>query len=252
MAAILQARVARECGFKGVLFDTEQYEGHHAEGAWHIPFSYPNYREDGYLKEGLSKPRSFEDVAAKIRQRGTQYVQALCEGYPGLKILMIGGLYEFVYEFGGPPLEDNHNGLYPSFIDGMLLGMDEEATLIGGSELTYGKTRYVDIGDQRRKFDKAIDDLSGVSDRLKKKMSFAAGIWVDTDRTWSDTDVSKNVRNPQDHERAVRNAFIASDEYTWIYGEQSRFLVGEPTPLMKQYFKANEDAHELKKGEPPR
>ena len=39
----LQARVARECGFKGILLDTEQYVGHHARGAWHLPFN--RYRQ---------------------------------------------------------------------------------------------------------------------------------------------------------------------------------------------------------------
>jgi len=78
-------------------------------------------------------------------------------------------------------------------------------------------------------------------------MSFAAGIWVDTGRTWSDTDVSQNIRNPTEHERAVRNAFRASAEYSWIYGEQSHFLGDTPTPLMFQYFKANTAAHDLGK-----
>ena len=243
----LQARVARECGFKGILLDLEQYTGHGAEGTWHIPFNYPNYREDGYIKEGRDTPRSFSEVAAKIRQRGTQYAQTVCTGFPGLKILIIPGLYEWTDRGDNEPLEDRHYGLYPAFINGMLEGLDSEATLISGNELTYSKTRYVDIGQERRRFEEAIENLCDAPDHLKQRMSFAAGIWVDTGRTWSDTDVNKNERSPQDHERAVRNAFIASDEYAWIYGEQSRFLLGTPTPLMQKYFQANIDAHDLTK-----
>ena len=239
----IQARVARECGFKGLMFDTEQYEGHHAEGAWHIPFSYLNYKEDGYAKADEAEPRPFEEVAAKIRQRGTQYARAVCAGFPGLKLLIIPGLYEWTAREGDGPLEEKHHGLYPAFIDGVLEGLDENATLIGGSELTYSQTRYIDIGNERRRFDESIEKLSGVSDALRKKTSFAAGIWVDTDRSWSDSDVTKNVRNPADHETAVRNAFKASDEYAWIYGEQSHFLGDDPTPLMLEYFRANEKAH---------
>ena len=44
----------------------------------------------------------------------------------------------------------------------------------------------------------------------------------------------------------MRNAFRASDEYVWIYGEQSQFLEDAPTPLMVEYFQANVDAHDLK------
>ena len=55
--------------------------------------------------------------------------------------------------------------------------------------------------------------------------------------------MSKNLRIPEDHEDAIRNAFTASDEYAWLYGEQSFFLTTTPTQVMREYFKANEDAH---------
>lgn len=87
---------------------------------------------------------------------------------------MIPGLYEWTAREGDAPLEDRHYSLYPAFIDGMLNGMDAKATLIGGSELTYPKTRYADIGHERRRFDEAIDAFAGVCDDLKPKMSFAA------------------------------------------------------------------------------
>lgn len=241
----LLARVARECGFVGVLFDAEQYDGHHAEGAWHIPFNYANYAEGGYAAEGRDTPRPFKEVAAQLRKRGRQYAEALCEEFPGLKILMIPGLYEWSAHERNVPLEDRHYSLYPAFIDGVLDGMDAKATLIGGSEFTYDRTRYADIGHERRRFDEAIDAQADVSDDLKPKMSFAAGIWVDTGRTWSDTDVAQNARDPAAHARAVRNAFRASDEYVWIYGEQSKFLEDNPTALMRAYFRANDAARDL-------
>ena len=126
----------------------------------------------------------------------------------------------------------------------LLEGLDDQATIISGNEMTYNKTPYSYIGHERKRYDDAIDTLCNVSDALKSRMSFAAGIWVDPNRVWSDTDVSVNVRNPSDHHRAVRNAFIASDEYAWIYGQESHFLGESPTPLMHQYFKANEKAHD--------
>jgi hypothetical protein len=242
----LQARVAKECGFKGILFDVEQYEGHHALGGWHIPFSYPNYSEDGYKLNGESKPRPFDEVAAKIKLRGKQYAQALCAEYPGLKIILIPGLYEWATRLGDGPMENNHCGLYPSFIDGMLTGLDKKATIIGGSELTYSKTRLRDMANIRKEFDQAIDKLCGESKNLQKRLSFSAGVWVDAERKWSDTDESINARNVEEHQEAVKAAFTVSDEYAWLYGEQSKYLGDNPTPLMKRYFKAGVDVHPQK------
>ena len=247
----LQARIAKECGFKGILLDTEQYEGHSAAGTWHIPFSYPNYAEDGYQKAGESMPRPFDEVAAKIRQRGTEYAEAICDEYPGLTLFVIPALYEWPRRLGSGPLENNHNGLYPSFIDGLLLGLDEEATILSGNEITYTKTRYVDMGRARRSYDDAIEELCTVPEHLKAKMSFAPGIWVDAGRVWSDTDVSVNVRSPEEHRQAVVNAFRVSGKYAWLYGERSFFLIKPPTPLMKKYFQANIDAHDMKTSPDP-
>lgn len=239
----LQARIARECGFKGILLDTEQYEGHHAFGAWHIPFSYPNYSEGGYTLNGESGPRPFDAVAATVQQRGTEYARAVCEAFPGLRIMVIPALFEWPRRLGAGPLEDNHNGLYPAFLNGMLLGLDGEATIIGGNEVTYSKTRYIDIGNVRRAYDNAIEALCTAPDHLKSRMSFAAGIWADSGGRWSDSDVSVNVRSPEEHRLAVANAFRASGEYAWLYGEKSFFLTPTPTPLMHRYFQANVDAH---------
>lgn len=239
----LQARVARDCGFKGILLDMEQYEGHHAVGAWHIPFSYPNYAEGGYRNAGDAEPRPFVEVAAKIRQRGTQYAQALCSKFPGIRIFIIPGLYEWTTRLGTDPLAENHNGLYPAFLDGVLLGLDENATIIGGSELTYSLTRDRDMAKVRREFDAAIARLSAVAGNLRQRIGFAAGVWVDPERRWSDTDESVNARGVEEHREAVAAAFRVSDEYAWLYGEKSFFLIREPTPLLRKYFRATDEAH---------
>ena len=238
----LQARVARECGFKGIVLDMEQYVGHHAQGTWHIPFSYPLYAESGYKSAGEVKPRPFPEVAAKVRQRGTQYARAICSTFSGIRLMLV--CDQEVRQWIAEPLEKNHSGLLPSFIDGLLLGLDEEATIIWASKLTYAMTRYKNIIRVRQSYDEAIELVGKAPDELKGKMSFAAGIWADVGG-WSDSDVSVNARDPETHRLALRNAFKASGEYAWLYGEKSRFLTTEPTPLMRQYFRANVYAHEL-------
>ena len=239
----LQVRIARECGFKGIVLDTEQYVGHHAQGTWHIPFSYPLYAESGYKAAGEEQPRPFSEVAAKIRQRGTQYARAICGAFPGVRLMLVGD--QQMQQWRAGPLEENHAGLYPTFIDGLLLGLDHEATIIWGSKLTYSMTQYRDIIRVRQSYDEAIDQFCKAPAHLKRKMTFAAGIWADPGRTWSDTDVSVNARGPANLKKALRNAFRASGEYAWLYGEKSRFLTTDPTPLMREYLQANIDAHQI-------
>ena len=244
--ARVQAKVAKECGFKGMVLDTEQYDGRIPQGAWYFFFSYPYYVEYGYKVTPEPKPRPFPEVAAKVRQRGTQYARAICSAFPGIRLMVLPGLYEETQHRGTGPLEQNHAGLFPSFIDGLLLGLDEEATLIAGSEPTYHMTTYRDIIGVRQSYDQAIEQLCKAPAHLKSKMSFAVGIWPDQEEGgWSNTDVSVNVRDPQTHLRALRNAFRASGEYAWLYGQQSRFLTIDPTPLQREYFQANIDAHQL-------
>ena len=239
----LQARVARECGFKGITLDTEQYVGHHAQGTWHIPFSYPLYAESGYTTAGEEQPRPFDEVAAKVRQRGTQYARGICSAFPGIRLMLV--CDQDMRQWRAGPLEKNHSGLLPSFVDGLLVGLDQEATIIWASKLTYSMTRYRDIIRVRQSCYEAIDQVCKAPDELKEKMGFAAGIWAETGRRWSDTDVSVNARDPETHKLALRNAFKASGEYAWLYGEESRFLTTDPTPLMREYFQANIDAHQL-------
>ncbi|HCN06937.1 MAG TPA: hypothetical protein DIT01_03315 [Lentisphaeria bacterium] len=244
----LHARIAKECGFVGVLLDCEQYRGHHANGTWHIPFSYPVYREGSYKLDGEEAPRPFNEVRAQVRQRGFQYARTVCAAFPGARILILPGLYEWTARLGNGPLEQNHNGLFPAFLDGMLLGLDKNAMMIGGSELTYSKTDYRPIANVRKMYDDAIEGLCGVR-ALKRKLSFAGGIWADIGN-WSDTDATVNSRDYNNHRRALQHAFMVSGEYAWLYGEKSFFLTTEPTDVMKGYFQANIDAHTFD-GPPP-
>ncbi|MFH0965061.1 MAG: LamG domain-containing protein [Planctomycetota bacterium] len=240
----LQAQVAKECGFKGILLDAEQYPDHHAKGPWRMPFSYPLYAESGYQLAGEDAPRPFAEVAAKIRQRGSQYAQAVCGAFPGVRIMVIPGLYEWTKRLGSGPLEKNEEGLYPSFLNGLLEGLDDQASVIGGSELTYDKSSLMDVMRARKWHDEAMDELCDAPASAKGKMSFAAGIWADAGRSWSDTDAGKNARTPEELKQALQNAFKASGEYAWLYGEKSRFLTTEPTSLLRAYFQANVDAHQ--------
>ena len=94
--ARLAARVIRECGFKGMLLDLEGYGGP-GTGVWKHPFSYRMYADGGYKAGGEAKPKSFVEVAAKVRQRGEEWGEALTSVYPDIVLLVAGSLYQEAY-----------------------------------------------------------------------------------------------------------------------------------------------------------
>ena len=239
----LQTRVARECGFKGILLDTEQYVGHHARGTWHLPFNYAVYAEESDRLTPDEQPRHFDEVAAQVRRRGEQYGRTVSRVFPGVRLFVIPGLYELVPRDAS--LQECEYGLYPSFLDGLMSGLDRDAMVIGGNEMTYAKTRHRDLARIRYRYDQAVKHLCSVAKTRRPQVTFAAGIWADAGGSWSDVDVEQNGRPPAEHRLAVHNAFQVSGEYAWLYGEKSFFLRSTPTRLMRDYFQANRDAHQL-------
>ena len=249
----LQAKVAKDCGFKGILLDTEQYD-HHGKGIWRVPFDYPKYADSGYKLEGRSKPRPFLEVAAKVRQRGEQYARAISSEFPDITLIMLPGLYEVAWAANffrvklpgdlNRTLEQNWEGLYPAFIDGLLRGLPDQSRIVGGTEGTYSHLLYKDMLVVRDMMLRQSTVLSENPELARKRISVAIGIWTDATRRFSDTDVTVNFRNPQQHKYSVHNALAVSDHYAWVYGETSRFLTTTQTPLIREYLQANEDAHQ--------
>ena len=248
--ARLAARLAKECGFKGILLDTEQY-AHHARGPWRFLWDYKRYAETGYRQTGDETPKPFLDVAAKVRERSKAYAEAITSVFPDLVLFVIAGLYENAWSAvrgsADGTLPGCNYALYPAFVDGLLLGLDEKATLVAGNERTYLDSRYKDMLAVR---DAELRDalvLSACPELARRRITFAASIW--TDAGWgatrfSDTDAAWNQRDPERHKHAVHSALAVSDRYAWQWGQQPwEWLALEPTPLIQEYWKANVEGH---------
>ena len=245
------ARVSKDCSFRGIMLDTEQY-AHHGRGPWRFPFNYKLYADGAYQLAGEKQPRSFEQCQAKVFERAKQYAQAITEEFPDLVLFVIPGLYDTTWRLmterhPGGKLRDCAEALYPSFVDGLLVGLDERATLVAGTESTYSHSQYKDMLVVRDVVKQQSLCMSGYPDLARKRITYSAGIWTDSgwgpDR-FSHTDSAVNQRNPQRHKHAVHNALAASDEYAWQWAESSRFLMDNPTPLIREYLQANIDGHE--------
>ncbi len=262
--ADLAASIAKQIGFKGIVLDVEMY-GWAAKGAWREPWNYALYRSGWYKSCGHDKPLPFSEVAAKVRERGKQYAQALSDAFPGIVLLVAPGLYETGWESAltSGDLTKAKYGLFPAFVDGLLLGLDDKALLVSLYEGSYMMSQYRDLAAVRNIAKEQVLVISSVPELARQRISFAAGLWTDAayGRTggFSNTDAKANQRNPKRHEYATSNALAVSDHYAWHYGEASYFLQWgegypfqpdfdkkyvEPPPLIRQYWQATVKAHE--------
>jgi len=251
----LAARIAKEIGFKGIVFDVEGYGGG-AYGVWRQPWDYSLYSRSDYTIEKRDAPRPFDEVAGKVRQRGRQWAEALSQEYPEIVLAVMPGLYEAAWHrandprFGGD-LAKSDTGLWAAFVDGMIEGLDERALLVGFSESTYLDSQYRDFLIWRNFAREQSLVIAADPEAARRRISFAASIWTDAGYGYprfSTTDERFNQRDPERHKHAVHNTLAVSDHYAWQWGEwgtggESNFMTAEPTPLMRRYWQANVDAH---------
>ena len=230
--ARLAAKVAKEGGVAGVLFDIEQY----VKPLWQ------------YDKQKDAKTRSWDEYAAQCRKRGGEVMRAFQEGYPGGTILLTFGYCLPYHQVGGDAKKRQaaDYALLAPFLDGMLDAAKDGDKLVDGCELAYG---YKDPAQ----FDKMYQTMkAGVlpfvaadHEKYRKVFSFGFGVWMDNQHRrhgWNVDDLSKNYFTPEQFERSIRKALETADEYVWVYTEMPRWWSadadGGPVKLPEAYDKA--------------
>ena len=241
--ARLGARIVQEIGFKGIILDREGYAG---DQLWNAAVQ----RRD-------ETPEALRELEAKVRQRGRQWTQALCEEYPAI-VLGVMSTYACEWRDAADPANAErvvkHGvGLWPAFVDGILPGLGDSALLVDFDQQSYVDSQYGNLLRCRNQVMEQALVISTVPDLARKRLSYAAGLWTDAgfgprDR-FSNTDARVNQRDPERHKHATHNALAVSDHYVWHWTENGpdgsySFLTTTPTPLMRQYWQANVDAHE--------
>src|SRR5688572_7795840 len=230
--ARLAARVAKEGGVKGVLFDVEDYN----KPLW----------EYGQQKDAATK--SWDDYAAQVRERGAEVMRAFQEGYPGGTIFLTFG-YSLPYTQVGGDVKKRQQasyGLLAPFLDGMLDAAKPGDKLIDGCELAYGYKEPAQFEKMQRTMREGVLPFVGADhQKYREVFSMGFGIWMDNQHRkvgWNTEDHSKNYFTPEAFERSVRKAIETADEYVWIYTEMPRWWSAEndaePVKLPEAYEKA--------------
>lgn len=213
--AALAARVCKEAGLKGLLFDTEQY-GAFPGTKSHYPF-------------GKAKPEV-------LRKRGRAWMKAVQQECPDIVVL---------FTFAWSPDLDAAGFLagVKDFIDGMLDGIDGKARLVHGYENTfyYGQragSRFTKDGfrGDRARYDEAVAAMrtwrsySGDPAKFDRHVRVGMAAWLESDpwNLWSGWPSGTRETIWSN----VPLALAASEEYVWCWSEHTNFLhtLTDPVP----------------------
>ena len=212
------AEVAKKGGCEGIMFDPEEY------GCllWGAP---------RLLKDPAYKDRTYEQLAAKARQRGREFIKALNDAYPGVRIFVLHAWEDVLSRVADDfeRMADQGRTLTMPFLDGMLEASDDDTIIMDGIENGYYVEELEDFAvkvDRVRRYGPLI---SAVPRHFRKKVRTATGIWLDRNARWSPDKVEENFWSPERYGKAIANALSVNDGFIWIWCERPTFWLDSPT-----------------------
>lgn len=218
----IAARVARQSGVRGLAFDPEPYYQPHE------PFT--------YAAQPGRATHTFDQYAAKVRQRGREVMQAVAAEFSDAVLLTF-----FMNSICGsvtgqadprPLLAARPYGLYPAFIDGWLDAAPATLTMVDGNEHAYRYNSDLEFLEAANQIRGACQELVSPANRAKYRAQVQVGFGIYLDAhinpPTSPWYIDPKGGSRVDRFRAnVAAAVRAADEYVWIYGEKFRWW---PTP----------------------
>lgn len=198
--AKVAAKIAREGGAKGFMFDVEQY----------------NTKLFRFEAKRLGTDKTFEQYEAVVRQRGRELIRAINSEYPDITIMMTYG-----YEITGTPATE-HYGLLKSFLDGFIEAADERTVLVHAYERAYAFRSQKEYSAAYALIHEDLARVSGVPELYKKRVQAGFGIWLDMGRGrygWHPRDFARNYFTPDEFAYTLSAALRTTDRYVWIYSE---------------------------------
>ena len=226
----LAARLAKQSGGPGILFDIEPYQGK----LWDFAVQARVHPH--------TPARTWAVLAVQVRRRGAEAMRALERGYPGLTVFLSLG-YSWPLEASRGDvraLDRTDCGLLAPFLDGMISVASERVVLVDGHELSYSyrePARFAAKADSMRHGALRMTAQPG---RYSQRLSVGFGVWLDNDWRkwgWNTEDPAKNYFTPAAFAVSVQAAFDHADRYVWIYSETPRWWTasGGPRALPAAY-----------------
>jgi hypothetical protein len=214
--ARLAAKLAREGHARGILLDTEQYNGR--------LFDYKAQRD------AASKP--WPEYAAQARLRGKEIMAAFQEAFPDLALFATFGpslLWSKSRE-GRRPLSDCEYGLLVPFFDGLIEGIRGETRIVDGYERSYGFRQEGQFEEGREITAIRTAALMADPAAYLRTVSPAFGLWLDYNWPklgWRTDRPESNYFTPEGFRTSLAAALERSDDYVWVYTERPRWWTAE-------------------------
>ena len=214
----IMARVARQGGLRGILFDPELYGD--KQKVWR------------YLSQSGWAQHPFSEYGAKVRQRGQETMRAMAREFPDLTMFgywLTSVCLRAVDDSGslaGLAAEDY--GLYPSFVDGWLDAAPATVKFVDGQEFAYrwdGEAAF-QAGALRVKNDCQVFITPANRAKYRAQVQASFGFYLDA---YVNPPGSSYYFGREGEPRVQRlgsnleAAVGAADEYVWIYGEKNRW-----------------------------
>jgi len=215
----LAARLAKQGGCPGILFDTEPYQG----ALW------------DFHAQTKAHPHSWDELSAQVRRRGGEAMAALERGYPGLTVFVsVSYSWPFDETVGGRrPLADAHYGLLPSFLDGMIGAASDSVVIVDGHEASYPYRDPALFAAKADTMRHAVRRMVAQPERYSRLLSVAFGIWMDHNSPklgWHADHPESNYFTPAAFAVSVQAALDQADRYVWIYAQEPRWWTPEGGP----------------------
>ncbi|MFW6437458.1 MAG: hypothetical protein ACOCZ7_00475 [Armatimonadota bacterium] len=224
----IAARVAREGGLEGILFDPEPY---------HEP-----YRQFSWTAQPQYEQHDFAEYHEKARQRGAEVMEAIASEYPDMTLFtyFMNSVNSMAAQRPDPvkALAGGGYDLYPGFIDGWLDVIPATMTLVDGCEQAYRFNSHMDYLAAYNRIKTDCQWLVSPKNRAKYRAQVQVGFGFYLDPYINPPD-SRWYIDPQDMERVerlgynLRNALDVTDEYVWVYGEKASWWPN-PHPRSQQ------------------
>lgn len=221
----IAARVAKQSGCKGILFDPEPYT--------------PPYAQFRYAAQPRRRQHPFEEYYRKARQRGEKVIRAVAEEDPQITVFCY-FLNSVAATAAGradprPGLAALGYGLLPPFVDGWLDAAPPTLTFVDGCESAYRYNSRADFLQAAVRIRGDCQELVSPENRAKYRAQVQVGFGLYLDAYWNPKDSKwaawyiDGLGGPRvERLRAnARTALAVADRYVWIYGEKFRWW---PTP----------------------
>lgn len=209
------ATLAQDLGFKGILFDTEQY------GAVGL-FDYP--------AQNAKQPQPFDAYRELAFQHGVDTMQALQQAYPDITIIYSLGITHRLTWFDSPPLNEHRYGLLVPYIEGMIRVANPSVTLIDGFESSYLYRTETEFETAYKWIRGGVSMQLADGDRYRNMMQAGFGLWMDPYCGDGGLPEAGCGFTQNEFKTALSLALQYSDRYVWLYDEHIDWFNDEGIP----------------------